>query len=319
MAIENKDRWGILFMPKPGVKHTHKRWEQIRKYLDQRGVAYDVIQSESLKSAAVYRLTRMLIENGYRTLIVVGGDASLNATLNGIMAYPDLVDEIRLGVIPNGFGNNFSHFWGYSEDEYKETIDHLIRGRIRKIDVGICEYVKENVPHKRYFINAVNVGLSASIIGMTEEAHRYVGVKFLAHIVTSFMLIFERKFYGLKALINYEKVEESVMSVCIGSALGYGQTPNAVPYNGMVDVSIITQPTELKQLLSGLWLLHWGKFLKSKKIRPYRTREIEILSADHARISVDGRMIKGEAPLKVKVLQEKLNFIIPSRPDFVPL
>lgn len=317
MATENKDRWGILFIPKPGVKHTHKRWEDIRKYLDQKSVEYDVIQSESLKSAAVYRLTRMLIENGYRTIIVVGGDASLNATLNGIMAYPDLVDDIRLGVIPNGFGNNFSHFWGYSEEEYKETIDNLVRGRVRKIDVGVCDYVKEGVPHRRYFINAVNVGLSASIIGMTEEAHRFVGVKFLAHIVTSFLLIFERKFYTLKALINYEKVEESIMSVCIGSASGYGQTPNAVPYNGMVDISIITQPTAFKQYVTGLWLLFLGRFLKSKEIRPYRTREIEIQEASHARISVDGRMIKGEAPLKVKVLQEKLNFIIPSRPDFV--
>ena len=315
MTTDNKDRWGILFIPKPGVRRTHKRWEQIRKYLDEKGVSYDVLQSESLKSSAVYRLARMLIDNGYRTLIVVGGDSPLNATVNAIMCYPDLVNEIRLGVIPNGFGNNFAHFWGLSEDDYKGAIDNLIRGRIRKVDVGTIDYVKENVPHKRYFINAVNVGLSASIIGMTEEAQHYVGFKFLAHIITSFLLIFERKFYDLKAVINYEDVTESVMSVCIGSASGYSQTPNAVPYNGMVDVSIITQPTDFKQLASGLWLLFSGKFLSCKRVRPYRTREVEIVSADHARISVDGRMIKGEAPLSIKVQQELLNFVIPSRPQ----
>lgn len=314
MVTDSKDRWGILFIPKPGVKHTHKRWEQIVSYLDEKGVPYDVLQSESLKSVAVYRLTKMLIENGYRTIIVVGGDSALNATVNGIMAYPELVDEIKLGVIPNGFGNNFAHFWGFSEDDYKSAIGHLIRGRIRKVDVGICEYVKDDNPHKRFFINAVNVGLSASIIGMTEEAQRFVGFRFLAHIVTSFLMIFERKFYKLDACINYEKVNESVMSVCIGSASGYGQTPNAVPYNGMVDVSIITQPTKIKELAHGLWLLLAGKFLSCKKIHPYRTREVEISSAEHARISVDGRMINGSAPLKVKVMQEKLNFIIPSRP-----
>ena len=310
---DNKDRWGILFIPKPGVRRTHKRWEQIRVYLDEKQVQYDVLQSDS-SMQSVFRLSKMLIENGYRTLICVGGDSSLNAVVNGIMSYPDLVDEIRLGLIPNGFGNNFAHFWGYEDDDYKGTIDNLIRGRVRKIDVGECNYVKDERPHTRYFINAVNVGLSASIIGLTEEARRYIGWKFLAHIATSARLIFERKFYKLEAQINYEEVKESIMSVCIGSASGYGQTPNAVPYNGMLDVSIITQPKDLKQVGYGIWLLFVGKFLSYKRVQPYRTREVEIMVAEHARISVDGRMVKGGAPLKVKVHQERLNFIIPSRP-----
>ena len=188
---------------------------------------------------------------------------------------------------------------------------------IRKVDVGECTYSKENVYHKRYFINAVNIGLSASIVGITEEARRFIGVKFLTHLATSFLMVFERKFYKLESTINYEEVNGSVMSVCIGSCSGYGQTPNAVPYNGMLDVSIIYQPHGVKQLAYGLWLLFTGKFLSYKKVTPYRTHEVDISSAEHARVSVDGRMIKGGAPLKVKVFQEKLNLIIPSRPNLL--
>lgn len=312
---DNKDRWGVLFIPKPGVRRTHKRWELMRAYLDEKNVAYDVLQSEGVKSSSIFRLAKMLIDNGYRTIVVVGGDLAVNAVVNAIMSYPNLIDEIRLGIIPNGFGNNFAHFWGLHESNYKEAIDHLIRGRIRKVDVGECTYSKDSVYHKRYFINAVNIGLSASIVGITEEARRFIGVKFLTHLATSFLMIFERKFYKLKGTINYEEVSGSVMSVCIGSCSGYGQTPNAVPYNGMLDVSIIYQPHGIKQLAYGLWLLFIGKFLSYKNVTPYRTHEVEITSAEHARVSVDGRMIKGEAPLKVKVFQEKLNLIIPSRPN----
>ena len=107
MMADNKDRWGVLFIPKPGVRRTHKRWEQIRAYLDEKKVSYDVLQSEGVKSSSIFRLAKMLIENGYRTIVVVGGDLAINAVVNGIMSYPNLIDEIRLGIIPNGFGNNF--------------------------------------------------------------------------------------------------------------------------------------------------------------------------------------------------------------------
>ena len=44
------------------------------------------------------------------------------------------------------------------------------------------------------------------------------------------------------------------MTVCVGSAWGWGQTPSAVPYNGWLDVSVIYRP-EFLQIISGLWML----------------------------------------------------------------
>lgn len=314
-----EDRWGIIYVPKPGVRRTHRRWEHILAYLDEKNVKYDTVMSDGVSS--VNRLIKMLILNKYRTLVVVGGDAALNEAVNGIMSFDEQIkSEIVLGVIPNGFGNNFSSFWGLDEDDYRSSIDHLIRKRIRKVDVGICYYqsVAEGgeTEQFRYFINAVNIGLGASIIGITEKAERLVGVKFFARIVSSIRLIFERISYKVSAEINYERFEGNVTGLCVGSCLGYGQTPNAVPYNGMVDVSIVQLPNDLRQIFLGLYLLVTGKFLNYHKVLPFRSREVVIERADHARISVDGRFLKtGKVPLRIKVLQEHLNFIIPSRPE----
>ena len=55
------------------------------------------------------------------------------------------------------------------------------------------------------------------------------------------------------------------MTVCIGSARGYGLTPSAVPYNGWLDVSVVYRP-ELLQLFKGLWLLLNGRLLNLKKV-----------------------------------------------------
>ena len=312
-----EDRWGIVYVPKPGVRRSHRRWEHILSYLEERDVKYDSVLSDGVRS--VNRLFKMLILNGYRTLVVVGGDAALNEAVNAIMSFDDEVkSQVVLGVIPNGFGNNFASFWGLDEDDYKASVDHLIRKRIRKVDVGICYYHsglgEEESEQYRYFINAVNIGLGASIIGITEKAERLVGVKFFARIVSSIRLIFERISYKVSAEINYERFEGNVTGLCVGSCLGYGQTPNAVPYNGMVDVSIVQLPNDVRQIFLGLYLLVSGKFLNYHKVLPFRSREVTIERADHARISVDGRFLKtGKVPLRIKVLQEHLNFVIPSR------
>ena len=101
------------------------------------------------------------------------------------------------------------------------------------------------------------------------------------------------------------------MTVCIGSARGYGLTPNAVPYNGWLDVSVIYRP-ELLQLLKGLWLLVNRRLLNLKKVvKPYRTRKVKILRAQNAAISLDGRQLYHNCPIDVKILPEALNLIIP--------
>lgn len=58
--------------------------------------------------------------------------------------------------------------------------------------------------------------------------------------------------------INDEHIRGRIMTVCIGSAWGWGQTPSAVPYNGWLDVSVIYRP-EFLQIISGLWMADSGK------------------------------------------------------------
>ncbi len=71
----NEKKWGC-FIALEGGWRSNKRWEKIEKVLKQQGVDYDFVQSENQKS--VERLIRMFINNGYKTIVVVGGDSALN-------------------------------------------------------------------------------------------------------------------------------------------------------------------------------------------------------------------------------------------------
>ena len=112
--------------------------------------------------------------------------------------------------------------------------------------------------------------------------------------------------------INSEVIDRKVMTVCIGSGSGYGQTPNAVPYNGLLDVSVVYHP-KVVQLFGGVYLLLTGKFLNHKSVHPYRTSEVAVDEACHALVSCDGRLMgTPEGAFKVTVEQEVIQFIIPN-------
>ena len=305
------ERWGILYCPKAGISNKRKRWEKIQAVLDERQVKYDMVQSESADS--VERLVTMLINNGYKTIVIVGGDSALNDAVNCLMKEEKRVrDEIALGVIPNGVMNDFARFWDFDEDKLEQTVDWLVKRRVRKIDLGCIRYTnKEGAKCHRYFLNCVNIGMTADIMNLRRQTRRLFGSRTLSFVSSLFVMLFHRMEYKMKLRINSDVIDRKVMTVCIGSGPGYGQTPNAVPYNGLLDVSVVYHP-EVVQLIEGLWLLIAGRFLNHRSVHPFRTGEIFIDEAKRAMVGIDGRLMKTPVgSYRVNVEQEVIGFLIP--------
>ena len=303
-----QQRWGILYCPKG---RSSKQRERIQKVLDERHVQYDFVQSES--SDSVERLVSMLIHNGYKTIIVVGGDSALNDAVNCLMKEETQVrDSIALGVIPNGLMNDFARYWDFKEANLEQTVDWLIKRRIRQVDLGCIRYKnKKGEQCHRYFLNCINVGLIADVMNLRKQARSLLGSRTLSMIVSFFLMIFHRMDYKMHIKINSDVVNRKVMTMCIGSGPGYGQTPNAVPYNGLLDVSVVYH-TGILQVFAGLWLLITGRFLNHRSVHPYRTRELTVEEAKHALVGVDGRLIGTPVgSYRVDVEQEVINFLIP--------
>lgn len=311
----NKDfngRWGILYCPKKGIGSGSKQWKKIQRVLDEKKVEYDFVQSENTNS--VERLMTMLINNGYKTIIIVGGDSALNDAVNCLMNVEKKVrDSIALGVIPHGVINDFARFWNFKESDIVQTVDWLISHRVRKIDLGCIRYVnKKDEKCHRYFLNCINIGLIADIMNLRRQTRSLFGSRTLSFVVSVVLMLFHRLEYAMDIKINSDEVKRKVMTVCIGNAPGYGQTPNAVPYNGLLDVSVVYHP-EMTQLLAGIWLLFTGRFLNHRSVHPYRTQEVLVVKAKHAMVGIDGRLMHTPVgTYKINVEQEVINFLIPN-------
>lgn len=299
-------RWGIIYCPKQGVRRTHKRWENIKELLDEYHVSYDFVQSEGPES--VERLTTMLVNNGYTTLIIVGGDAALNRALNGLLAAGEQARKrVSLGVIPNGRGNDYANFWGFSEEDDEQTVKWLIQRRVKRVDVGYLRHERDY-----YFLNCVNIGLVANIMNLKYKTRRIFGLTALTYFASMFLLLFQRLETKMRFKVNEEEVNRKVMTVCVGNCRGYGQTPSAVPYNGMLDISVISHP-EITQLFEGLWMLFTGKFLNHKKVHAYRThRIIHFEEVHNAVISTDALVLNDvKGPFEIGLKKDYVSFIIP--------
>lgn len=311
MNSELNKRWGILYCPRKGFSADRGRWPKIQRALDDRKVQYDFVQSESTDS--VERLMRMLISNGYKTIIIVGGDSALNDAVNCLMEVPaEERSSIALGVIPNGIMNDFSRYWDFKEKEVQQTVDWLVKHRVRAIDLGRIHYQQEDGAEvSRYFLNCVNIGLIADVMNLRNMARSLLGSRTLSFFASIVLMIFHPFDYKMDLKINQDNIQKRVMTLCVGSGPGYGQTPNAVPYNGMLDVSVVYQP-KVKQLFAGLWLLITGRFLNHRSVHPFRTREILVRDAQQARVGIDGRLLgKLAGPYRITVEQEVINFLIP--------
>ena len=307
MSVE-AGKWGVIYNPKAGTRKVQKRWKEIKEYMDQKGVAYDYVQSEGFGS--VERLAGILANNGYTTIVVVGSDGALNDAINGIMlSNAEHKEDIAIGIIPNGIGNDFARYWDIGMD-YKQAVDWIIKNRHRKIDVGFCNFYDGEKHQRRYFLNAINIGFGARIVKVTDGTKRFWGVKFLSYLAAFFLLFFERNLYRMHLRINDEHIRGRIMTVCVGSACGYGQTPSAVPYNGWLDVSVIYRP-QLLQTMSGLWMLIQGRILNHKVVKSYRTKKVKVLRAKNAAVDLDGRILPKHFPLEIGILPEKITLIIP--------
>ncbi|WP_135828284.1 diacylglycerol/lipid kinase family protein [Halorussus halobius] len=157
--------------------------EQVRELADRDG--FVVLETQAEAEAA--RFARLVAEAGADLVAAAGGDGTLNRVVRGLDA-ADALDEVTVGVVPCGTGNNFASNVGV------ESIDHafevLADGERRRIDVATAD--------GRLFLNSCIAGVTADASASTTPGLKdRLGV--LAYVVT-----------GLRAAADFDALPLAV-------------------------------------------------------------------------------------------------------------
>lgn len=132
------------------------------------------------------QLAREAVEQGYRALVSVGGDGTLNEVVNGIMALP-AAERPAVGIYSSGTGGDF--FRGLSERHvFPSGLDWLRQRREIPADVGLAtfEYGTGKALQKKYFLNIADAGISGEVVRrVNASGKKYGAVEYLIATVAS--------------------------------------------------------------------------------------------------------------------------------------
>ena len=104
----------FIVNPKSRTGQGELLWSQLEPELKKRRVSYEVRMTGRKKDAERIA-TEITADEEEHTMIVLGGDGSLNEVINGIKN----PSKVTLGYIPTGSSNDFARGMGIPKDAKK--------------------------------------------------------------------------------------------------------------------------------------------------------------------------------------------------------
>lgn len=225
---------------------------------------------------------RVLTAGQFSTVVVLGGDGTLNEVVNGFMASPsEIRGRVALGVIPFGSGADFARTAGMPR-RFEDALAALLRAEIRPIDVGVAEFSDAHFP-KRHFVNIANAGVVASVmLKVNRMSRRWPALwRYLVGSVQGF-----GAFENVPTRISFDdgparEIRLTDLLVANGRYFGRGMlpAPNADLQDGLFDV-LIFKNASLGIFLKNLPRLYRGKISgasSSHETLRCKTVRVEIL------------------------------------------
>ena len=135
---------------------------QISKLLRDAHIVCEPVFTEHKFHAT--ELTVSAVKEGYRNIIVVGGDGTLHEVVNGLFIQQEVCpDEVLLAVIAVGTGNDWVRTFGIS-NRYQDAVKAIGEGYSFLQDVGVVSYEESHYRQSRYMANVAGAGFDARMV-----------------------------------------------------------------------------------------------------------------------------------------------------------
>jgi len=297
----------LIVNPTAGAGRTAKKWPYIKALLKNTGLRFEHDITEAPGHAI--ELAKSAVNRGYKLVVSVGGDGTINEIVNGIYATGDMKD-VELGIIGTGTGSDYIRTIGVSK-YYQESCHHLMNPMKKSVDLGLVEFTANGQPAKRIFANFAGLGFDAEVVKATTRKFKNFGGKpaYLMGLLSTFATYKNR---NIHITMNGQSEDRKVCTIVMSNGKYGGGSmllaPDADPSDGLFDVIIIGDVTK-PDLLRSLPRIYKGTHLTHPKVTVRRTDLITISSDEPMAIQADGDLV-GEAPARFTVLPSALNILV---------
>ncbi|HLN21539.1 MAG TPA: diacylglycerol kinase family protein [Bacteroidales bacterium] len=312
--MAEEQRWLLIINPNAGKGKGKKDSKRIQDLLRKEGFEFSSRFTERKGDAIHYTVEG--IAEGYRNIIVVGGDGTLNEAVNGVMLNKSChKTDVTLAIIPVGTGNDWGRMFGISLN-YERAIATIKERKTLLHDVGHIFYTEGTGRKERYFINIAGLGFQSAVVRRSNhQKDKGRGGKMIYFYSLLRTLFIYRNVKSEMYIDDGTLIESNVFSVNIGngrySGGGMRQTPDAIPDDGMFDLTVINDMGKI-EIIRNLGLLYDGTILSHPKIDGYRCRRISITSKAPMYLDADGETL-GHTPAEFSIIPAGIRIIYHTR------
>jgi diacylglycerol kinase (ATP) len=285
-----------------------KHWLRIRDFLQAEGASFDAVFTEEPGHAI--QLARQALDDGYRTIVAVGGDGTVNEVLNGLVVNGAVDPEVALGIIPWGTGADFSRTVGIPR-HYMEAGRQLLRFETRPVDLGRIICLREGQEVERYFINAAGLGFDGEVAELANRFPKVLGGT-ITYLICLFISLVTYRNKNVELSFDGQHVRGRINSVivCNGRYLGGGMfmAPDASFNDGIFDVVILGNLNKLEVVVN-VPRVYKGTHLTHPKVSLCHAKEVHIEARERMFLQADGELI-GEAPATFQIIPQALRVLV---------
>ena len=285
------------------------RWHQVEAVLKEQKIPYQVYFTKYQNHATklVQELTSDLERH---TIIVLGGDGTINEVINGITS----LDKVTLGYIPIGSSNDFARGTGLPTDPVKALQNILTPSNYEHLNIGVLEYEQK----RRRFAVSSDIGFDA---GVCHE----VMVSRLKILLNRFRL--GKLSYAAVALHRLFTLKPSSMTVVLDGQThhfeqvffatgmnlryeggGFKFCPHADYQDDRLNIIVISKISKWK-VLALLPTAFFGLHTRFKGVHLFTCREAQFISPVPLPVHADGEPVFLKRTLRLFCEPDKLRLI----------
>lgn len=286
----------IILNPSAGTKKAKRGVQQLLNRLNKSNIQHTVHTATNEGDANI--IAKELSLKGNVDIVVVGGDGTLNAVLQGIHCF----DNVRLGLIPCGTGNDFARTVGIPK-KIDKALDIILNNHAEYID-----YIQ--MADGRRAMNVAGAGMDVDTLEKYQQIKRVKGK--LRYYYALFCVLRKPKYHKLKLTLDGTEMEREVFIIALanGRFIGSGMpiSPQSIVNDGLLNVVIVNK-LRRSQILPMLFSFLKGKHIHKPAVEQFWVKSARLEVLDEGKTEVDGEMSSNKV-LDCQVISNKLQFFM---------